>query len=160
MVVMCITTVVIAKLFFISCGCIILNGIVHSPSGHAALSFVFYISLSIIIWRSNGYFAGITSLIIALFIVMSVSVTRVTLHYHSVLEALIGICIGCLWLIIFIRQTRGRALNNFSSYIPLLCIFYILFQIIAQSSQRISHEGLLHLIGRQIQIYLDICSTN
>jgi membrane-associated phospholipid phosphatase len=68
------------------------------PSGHAALSFVFYIGLAGLLWRGSGsvLFRSLAVLLVALQIAVTLSVFL--LFWHPLTDMVAGLCLGALCL--------------------------------------------------------------
>lgn len=86
--------ITLAKLAFIGCGAAAQPWGLHSPSGHAALSSSIYGTLALLITRSHG--SPHRGLVVAgtLALVTLIAVTRVTLHYHTAEEVVLGLAVG------------------------------------------------------------------
>ena len=70
------------------------------PSGHSMNSFVFYLSIALLIWVIAGRRAGFIAGVVALVIATTVGISRVYLGYHYATDVIGGFTAGLLWLLI------------------------------------------------------------
>jgi len=98
----CLVVMTLLKILFLSCGQHFgLN--IASPSGHASLTTILYGSIAVVVWAQprpvlRALAAGFTALL-----VLSVAVSRVLLHAHTVPEVCLGFTVGALSLLCFAR---------------------------------------------------------
>ena len=111
-----VITIWLAKLLFAASPVSIGTFHIHSPSGHAGVSATLYgmIALLFLVW-ARGFVRWVTvgSMAAA---VAAVTVSRVALHAHSVIDALVGLALGLLWLLpmsIFLKNQQ-RQLRYFA----------------------------------------------
>jgi membrane-associated phospholipid phosphatase len=89
----CICATSLAKILSMACGELFLASL-HSPSGHASLSSMFYLTLGLTAAKRNNPFPGRAFLGVCIVLVALVAISRVVLDAHSVAETLIGLAIG------------------------------------------------------------------
>lgn len=75
-----------------------------SPSGHAALTLFFYGSLATIVYVRVGALLKIVTVAVALLLIGTVAVSRVTLGAHTPLEVVTGVLVGLLSLLWFVKS--------------------------------------------------------
>lgn len=96
----CLGVMTFFKLLFLSCGHLWPLDI-HSPSGHTALSTMFYGVLAAIVWARRPDALGRTACVGAASLILGVAVSRVALHAHSVPEVVFGALVGALCVLLF-----------------------------------------------------------
>jgi membrane-associated phospholipid phosphatase len=140
------------KIYFKACP---LPGIaLDSPSGHTSMSLYVYGGLTMMTaaqlraWRRNAA-AALGALLIG-----AITVTRVTLNFHSKAEVVIGLTIGGIalaWFAAAFRRSRPAPMPLWPSWIA------ILIPIALLSGHSISGEDLLGRIALYIGNVIDFC---
>lgn len=70
------------------------------PSGHAMNSFVFYVSLALIMWVLRGRRAGLIAVTVGLLLALCIGVSRIYFGYHYFTDVVGGYLAGAAWLLL------------------------------------------------------------
>lgn len=99
----CLTTMLTLKLGFQTCGDLVADGLVTSPSGHTALSATVYGCLAVLVARrlADHRPLALGVGLAAAGWVLAIAVSRVVLATHNPAETVIGLCVGGLCVAAF-----------------------------------------------------------
>jgi membrane-associated phospholipid phosphatase len=98
----CVGATMLAKVAFMTCAGHWAVAAIHSPSGHASLATMFFLSLGLVGARSGNRLLGRTLLPICLLLVALIAASRIALGAHTAAETLAGAvvgvaCFGVFW---------------------------------------------------------------
>lgn len=158
----CAATMVVLKLAFLTCGDLVLQGSVHTPSGHSSLSAVFYGAAALTVGRIAPPMARHRALMVLgtfLFAVL-IGLSRIVVHAHSPQEVVIGLAVGFSWLIGFAillrRVTPSREMPTATQMI-LLAALYGGLLIVTMAGEHMTVEGVLAHVAHLIHVHWDVC---
>lgn len=105
----CISATALAKILFMACGGSPTSAAIHSPSGHASLSAMFFLSLGFIATGEKNRVRGRVLAALCMALIALIAGSRVFLGAHTAAEALLGLVIGLASFEAFRRYSRPRA---------------------------------------------------
>ena len=100
-------TLLFLKLAFQACLNPLGHGLIHSPSGHAALSATIYGSLALLLSHGSKH-RKLALTAVAVF-VLAIAVSRLAVGAHNLAEMVTGLAIGGGFTLVFERKTRQEA---------------------------------------------------
>lgn len=96
----CLSTVLISKLIFLSCGDVF-RAYLASPSGHTATSTFVFGSIGVVMSTHAPRFVGSVALLASAMLAAAIAVSRVSLGAHSIAEVTVALSIGIAALFAF-----------------------------------------------------------
>lgn len=119
---LCAVLVTSAKIGFMACGAP--GGVaVHSPSGHAALSTMFYGSVGLVAYAASPGALGRALLAACLLLIAMIAASRVALDAHNIAETLLGGAIGAACFAVFWRFAPARLVFDRRAAMILFAVF-------------------------------------
>ena len=94
----CIGSTGVLKIYFYVCPPI---PDLHSPSGHTSLSTLVYGALTLAVATTFVRWRRLAIMLLGAVFILSIDLSRIVLHYHSIIEVLIGSVIGIATLALF-----------------------------------------------------------
>ena len=159
----CSLSMMAFKVIFLTCGQYLLGDLVQTPSGHTAISTLFYGAAALTIERVSPATARHRTAIFvcALAFALAIGVSRILVHAHTPGEVIIGLLVGGIWLAIFAALLRhsGPALD-----MPPLAVMVTLGLIygglltVSMTGRHTTVEGLLRHVAWAIHYHLDVCT--
>jgi membrane-associated phospholipid phosphatase len=96
----CLSTVLISKLVFLSCGNVF-RAYLSSPSGHTATSTFVFGSIGLVMSTHAPRLIGSLALLTSAVLIAAIAVSRVSVGAHSVAEVMVALSIGAAALFTF-----------------------------------------------------------
>jgi membrane-associated phospholipid phosphatase len=150
-VAICIGGTALLKIYFFSCP---LVTELRSPSGHTSLGTLVYGTLILFTAGETEKWRRWAVIAIGALFILSIAVTRVLLHAHTMAEVVLGLFIGSVALIIFTQAyLRHRPVQRWFS--PLFLVVAII--IFALHGHELRAEEFLHRISLYLGIATRFC---
>ncbi len=148
--------ITVLKIFFLSCGTHWIPGLV-SPSGHACLSAVVYGTLGTVL--AGGRTWPVRTLIgtLVLFIVGVISVSRVALGVHTLLEVIVGLGAGAIaqaWFIYSYARMEPLRIDGRTFGLALAATVLVAF------GMRLPAESIIRHFARRVAFHCDGASAS
>ena len=104
----CAATMTVLKLGFLTCGDLILQGAIHTPSGHTAMASVFYGAAAITTGHLSSPLQQKRRLLLSAAVVLAIAVgvSRIAVSAHTPAEVAAAFVVGFGWLFVFSFLTR------------------------------------------------------
>ena len=158
----CGATMLVFKLGFLTCGHLVLNGTVHTPSGHSAMSALFYGAAALTAQRLAPQMARHSVLLQATGVLMALAIgaSRVVVHAHTPQEVVVGLTIGFAWLGVFAWLLRKTEPSMAMPPAAVLCVLGLLYGgllFITMLGQHMTVEGLLFHVARLLNLRWGVC---
>ena len=158
----CGATMLVFKLGFLTCGHLVLNGTVHTPSGHSAMSALFYGAAALTAQRLAPQMARHSVLLQATGVLMALAIgaSRVVVHAHTPQEVVVGLAIGFAWLGVFAWLLRKTEPSMAMPPAAVLCVLGLLYGgllFITMLGQHMTVEGLLFHVARLLNLRWGVC---
>lgn len=158
----CAATMLALKLSFLTCGHLVLHGAVHTPSGHSAMSALFYGAAALTVQKISPQAARHPTLLQAIAVLMALAIgaSRIVVHAHSPQEVVIGLSVGFAWLGIFALALRHSGPSATVPPAAVLCVLGILYGgllTVTMAGRHMAVEGYLFHIARMLNIRWGIC---
>ena len=159
----CAATMLVLKLSFLTCGHYVLAGTVHTPSGHSAMSALFYGAAALTLAKLSPHAARHPLLlqVTALAVPLVIGVSRVAVHAHTPQEVMVGLAVGFAWLALFARLLRAvppPAAEPPASALVLLGLLYTGLLAVTMAGRHMSVEGLLFRAAYHIHVHWNVCT--
>jgi hypothetical protein len=159
----CCATMLILKLCFIACGQTVVPELsIHSPSGHSALSALFYGAVALLLNRLIPAERRPGALIPALGIGLAAAIgySRIVISVHSPQEVALGLMVGYSWLALYAWRIAGipedRGLATMTT-LPAVLLYSGLL-LWAFNGQHGEVEGLIDQVAQIIHTQWGICA--
>jgi membrane-associated phospholipid phosphatase len=159
----CAATMLAFKLAFLTCGHLVLGGMVHTPSGHSAMSALFYGAAALTVQRLVPQTARhpIFLQTIAVLMALAIGASRVVVHAHSPQEVIIGLAVGFAWLAVFALLLRSVGPSVPVPPFAVLCVLGLLYGgllSITMIGQHMTVEGVLFHLARLLNLRWGVCT--
>jgi undecaprenyl-diphosphatase len=159
----CAATMLALKIAFLTCGDLVLNGTIHTPSGHSSMSALFYGAVALTVQRSTRGGARHPLLLQALGagLAIVIGISRVIISAHTPQEVAFGLTVGFSWLAIFALLLR----RDYSLKKPpriVLCVLGMLYGgllCLSFAGHHASPEGMLYHLARLLNVRWGVCSA-
>lgn len=143
-VALCMGSTAVLKIYFYVCPPLTE---LHNPSGHTSLSTLVYGTLTLAIaaivtgWRRAAVIASGTAFIAA------IAVSRVLIHFHSILEVVVGSVVGICALALFARQFWPHHPREARLQAMLIACIVLMVML---HGQQLHAEGMFHAISHYL----------
>jgi membrane-associated phospholipid phosphatase len=159
----CAVTMVVFKLGFLTCGHLVLGGTVNTPSGHSAMSALFYGAAALTALRLSPHLARhpILVQVMAILMALAIGASRVVVHAHSPQEVIIGLAVGFAWLGFFAQLLRPISASVAMPPAGALCVLGLLYGgllTISMVGEHVTVEGLLYHVARLLSLRWGVCT--
>ena len=159
----CAVTMLAFKLAFLTCGHLVLGGMVHTPSGHSAMSALFYGASALTIQRFVPQAARhpIPLQTVAVLMALAIGASRVVVHAHSPQEVIIGLAVGFAWLGVFASLLRMVGPSLAMPPAAVLCLLGLLYGgllTMTMIGQHMTVEGVLFHVARLLNLRWGVCA--
>lgn len=161
----CAVTMLTFKLAFLTCGDLVLGGTVHTPSGHSAMSALFYGAAALTLRRLMPQAERHGTLVLAAGIAMAlmIGLSRIIVHAHTPQEVAAGLSIGFAWLGVFAAALR-KAGPSMAPPPPaaVTCMLGLLYGgllTMTMLGQHVTVEGLLSHYASMINLRWGVCTA-
>jgi membrane-associated phospholipid phosphatase len=150
----CGAATLLAKIVFGLCGPRMEAFDISSPSGHAAVSTVFYGSLAVVLSSRRPVWLGLLVWAAALATIAMIGVTRLLMGVHSHEEVALGLLTGLLGLLVFalLHRRAGRPRIRLAPLVVGFALAVALF-----GGLHVGFEEPIRRLSRGIRAWLDIC---
>jgi membrane-associated phospholipid phosphatase len=149
---LCLGGIAALKIFFYACPPF---AELRSPSGHTGLSTLVYGALLLILAAEGAGWHRVLMLVAGAMFILAIALSRVLLHAHTPLEAVLGLAIGSFALAVFAHGYVGRS-DAPLSVRPLVVAVALLLVVL--HGQQLHAEELLHAIGVYLQVATLACA--
>src|SRR4051794_34577242 len=149
---LCLGGIAALKIFFYACPPL---AELRSPSGHTGLSTLVYGALLLILAAEGAGWRRVLILVAGAMFILAIALSRVLLHAHTPLEAVLGLAIGSFALPVFAQGYIGRS-DAPLSVRPLVVAVALLLVVL--HGQQLHAEELLHAIGVYLQVATLACA--
>jgi hypothetical protein len=147
----CAATMMALKLGFLTCGALVLDGAIRTPSGHTAMASIFYGAAAI----TGGHLAAPLrrrrrALIgAALALALAVGLSRLEISAHNPPEVAVGLLVGLGWLCGFAVLTRrdGAVPPPPPAILAAIALLYGGLLAVGMTGEHVSAEGVLGQIA-------------
>lgn len=129
--------ILFAKFLCLACYPILLAPALHSPSGHTGISASFYGSLAVMAMGLRSRLFRYVIQTVCAVLVVSISISRVELGAHSVIEVLLGLSIGLAVAALFMRANARAVIR---SWTLVLVFFGVAGVAFAMDGERVHAE--------------------
>lgn len=158
----CAVTMLAFKLVFLTCGHLVWSGTVHTPSGHSAMSALFYGAAALTIQRLIPQAARhpILLQIVAILMALAIGASRVVVHAHTPQEVIIGLAVGFAWLGVFALLLRKAEPSVTMPPAAVLCVLGLLYGgllTLTMIGQHMTVEGVLFHVARLLNLRYGVC---
>lgn len=158
----CAATMVVVKLFFLTCGDLLVGGLLHTPSGHSSMAALFYGAAALTAERILPPAAKHrTLMLIAAFIfALVIALSRIVIHAHSVPEVLAGLLVGFAWLGCFalmLRRVDSSVQMPPAPVLWLLAAIYGGLLTLTMVGEHMTVEGVLHHVAYLLHARWEVC---
>lgn len=159
----CAAAMLALKLSFLTCGHYVLAGTVHTPSGHSAMSALFYGAAALTLAKLSPHAARHPLLlqIVALAVPLAIGISRVVVHAHTPQEVMVGLAVGFAWLALFAKALGAvapSAAEPPASALVLLGLLYTGLLAVTMAGRHMTVEGLLFRIAYHIHHHWNVCT--
>jgi len=159
----CAVTMLVLKLCFLSCGQFVLGGMVLTPSGHSAMSALFYGAAALTIGKLSARAAEHKRLLqgVGLLLPLVIGATRVVVHAHTPQEVAVGLAVGFAWLALFARQlptTEASAPQPPPVVLGLLGLVYAGLLAVTMTGEHMTVEDLLYRAADAVHVQWGVCT--
>ena len=159
----CALSMMAFKLIFLTCGRYLLGEMVQTPSGHTAISMLFYGAAALTIGRLSPATARHRAVILvsALGFALAIGVSRILIHAHTPGEVIIGFMVGSAWLAIFafmLRQSDRELGMPPLAVMLTLAVIYGGLLTVSMAGRHMSVEGYLRHVAWVLHHRLDVCT--
>ena len=159
----CAVTMLVLKLGFLSCGQFVPGAMVLTPSGHSAMSALFYGAAALTIGKLSARAARHPLLLrsIGLALPLAIGATRVVVHAHTPQEVAIGLAVGFAWRILFARQlptTEASAPQPPAAVLGLLGLLYGGLLAVTMTGEHMTVESLLYRVADAVHVHWGVCT--
>lgn len=144
-VALCAGAMILAKIAFMTRGPYGAHQI-YSPSGHAALSAMFYVSLAYLAFAASGSNWGWLALGASAILVSLIAMSRLTLHAHSLRETALGLAVGLACFGVFWRFADRRLAVDLRKSALVIVAFGVFYCV---AGRHIDVEGPLESVARR-----------
>lgn len=158
----CAATMVVLKLAFLTCGNLVLDGTIHTPSGHSSMSALFYGAAALTIGRFAPPAARHRPLLIlaAFLFAVLIGISRVVVHAHSPQEVAMGLAVGFSWLAgfaVLLRRVGPSADMPPAALMVLLVLLYGGLLTVTMTGEHLTVEGVLARVAHLLQMRWNVC---
>lgn len=158
----CAATMVVLKLGFLTCGHLVLDGTVNTPSGHSSMAALFYGAAALTVGQLSPPAAKHRPLMMAaaFLFALLIGVSRVVVHAHSPQEVVVGLSVGFAWLACFallLRRVRPSAAMPPARVLVVLGLIYAGLLTLTMVGEHMSVEGVLGHIAHLLHTRWDVC---
>lgn len=158
----CAGTMLALKLSFLTCGHLVLHGAVHTPSGHSAMSALFYGAAALTTQKFSAQAARHPILLQAAAVLMALAVgaSRIVVHAHSPQEVVIGLTVGFAWLGVFALMLRHGGPPLVMPPTIVICVLGLLYGGllgVTMAGRHMTMEGYLFHVARMLNIRWGVC---
>jgi len=159
----CAVSMLAFKLAFLTCGHLVLGGTVHTPSGHSAMSALFYGAAALTVQRLIPQAARHPILLqtIAVLMALAIGASRVVVHAHSPQEVIVGLAVGFAWLGVFAWLLRNAGPSVTMPPAAVLCALGLLYGgllTMTMIGQHMTVEGVLFHVARVLNLRWGVCT--
>lgn len=159
----CAASMVVLKLAFLTCGHLVLDGMVRTPSGHSSMAALFYGAAALTVGRLSPPAARhrLWMVSAAFLFALAIGVSRIIVHAHSPQEVVVGLAVGFSWLIGFsllLPHTHASAKMPPLGILCLLAVLYGGLLTLTMAGEHMSVEGVLFHIAHLLQTRWDVCT--
>jgi len=159
----CAVTMLVLKLGFLSCGQFVPGAMVLTPSGHSAMSALFYGAAALTIGKLSARAARHPLLLrsIGLLLPLVIGATRVVVHAHTPQEVAVGLAVGFAWLALFARQlptTEASAPQPPAAVLGLLGLVYAGLLALTMTGEHMTVEDLLYRAADVVHLQWGVCT--
>src|SRR5581483_1866348 len=127
---------------------------IRSPSGHAAMSTLFYGALGVIATKQTNRLQALGFLLLIAVVIVGIAISRVSTHAHNASEVIIGLLLGGIALGVFARQCARAPAPE--ANIALLIGLPIL-AVLAMAGRHLDLEWLLRQAGLAMNLAGHLC---
>jgi len=159
----CAVTMLVLKVAFLTCGHLVLGGTVTTPSGHSAMSALFYGAAALTAQRLAPQMArhSILLQVIAVLMALAIGASRVVVHAHSPQEVIVGLAVGFAWLGVFALLLRQVGPSLAMPPAAVLCILGLLYGgllTMTMVGQHMTVEAVLYHVARLLNLRWGVCT--
>jgi membrane-associated phospholipid phosphatase len=160
----CAATMVVLKLTFLTCGHLVLHGAVRTPSGHSAMSALFYGAAALTARKFSPQAAHHPLLLqgVAVLMALAIGASRIVVHAHSPQEVVIGLAVGFTWLGLFALALPARGPSLAMPPALVLCVLGLLYGgllALTMAGRHMTMEGYLFHVARVLHIRWGVCTA-
>ena len=130
--VICLGTMLVLKLFFLTCG-ENLSSSVASPSGHTAGSTFVFGSIGLVFATHAPKWGRIAVLLLTASLIAAIAASRVYLGAHSTAEVIIALIVGGTYLLVFFLTYRKNSHPRFN--VRLLTTAFLALTVVVYGTQ-------------------------
>jgi membrane-associated phospholipid phosphatase len=149
-VALCVVAVTGSKIGFMACSAGS-DAALRSPSGHAALSVVVYLSVAATARRAFPPWAGRLAAALCFLLVVMIAVSRVVSYAHTVAETAMGAAIGAVCLAVFLCAAPQRLVFDRRAALATLATLAMVAAVLGLFGRRVSFEDRLERVAEWIQ---------
>jgi hypothetical protein len=158
----CAATMLALKLSFLTCGHLVLHGAVRTPSGHSAMSALFYGAAALTARNFSPRAARHPVLLQAgaALMALAIGASRIVVHAHSPQEVVIGLAVGFAWLGFFALALRHGGPPLSVPPAAVLCVLALLYGgllAVTLAGRHMTVEGYLFHVARVLNIRWGVC---
>jgi len=159
----CAALMVVLKLSFMTCGQYVLDGTVRTPSGHSAMSALFYGAAALTIRKLSPQTARYPVLLLAgaLLVALAVGASRVVVHAHTPQEVAVGLLVGFAWLALFAHRLRAvepSVAMPPREMLALLGGLYAVLLALTMAGEHMAVESVLYRAAYLIKAHWNVCT--
>lgn len=159
----CAVTMVVLKLSFLTCGHLVLDGTVHTPSGHSSMAALFYGAAALTVGRLSPPTVKHRPLMMAgaFLFALLIGISRVVVHAHTPQEVVVGLSVGFAWLVCFaliLRRVRPSVAMPPTWVLVMLGLIYAGLLTLTMVGEHMTMEGLLWHIAHLLHTRWDVCA--
>jgi membrane-associated phospholipid phosphatase len=159
----CAATMVLLKIAFLACGDLVLNGTVHTPSGHSSMSTIFYGAVALTVQRAppGGTRHPFLLLGMGAGLALAIGISRVIISAHTPQEVVFGLLVGFAWLGIFaVLLPRDYCLHKPPVIVlSLMGVLYGGLLCMSLAGHHTSAEGILFQVARLLNLRWGVCTA-
>ncbi len=159
----CAATMVAFKIAFLACGDLVLNGTVHTPSGHSSMSAIFYGAVALTVQRATpgGTRHPLLLVSMGVALALAIGISRVVVSAHTPQEVVFGLSVGFGWLGVFaLLLPRDYSLRKPPIIVlSMLGTLYVGLLCIVLTGRHTSAEGILFHIARLLNLRWGVCTA-
>jgi membrane-associated phospholipid phosphatase len=158
----CAVSMVVLKLIFLTCGHLVLDGSLRTPSGHSSMAALFYGAAALTVERILPTAARHRTLMTAgaFIFALLIAFSRIVIHAHSLSEVVTGLLVGFVWLCCFalmLGRVRASVQMPPTFVLCLLATLYGGLLALTMLGEHMTVEGLLNHVADLLQTRWDVC---